>query len=185
MPSLILKGNSVILRDAIPSDLHAYRCWMQQGTWREFDAPWERAMMPKDPDKIESRFRDGFLGEPTKPRHRMIVALDESIPIGWVNRYEEKRFPQSWNIGIDICEDDKLNCGYGTEALHLWIDYLFDNSEIHRLAFAAYSFNHRVIRIAEKLGFALEGKDREIIRWQDRWIDRLHFSLLRQEWKSL
>jgi RimJ/RimL family protein N-acetyltransferase len=184
MPSLILKGDSVILRDAISSDLHAYRRWMRQGVWRDFDAPWERAMMPDDLEAIERRFRDGFLGEPSKPRHSMIVALEHNHPIGWVNRYEEKRFPQSWNIGINICEDDQLDSGYGTEALHLWIEYLFANAEIHRLAFATYSFNNRVIRIAEKLGFTLEGKEREIIRWQDHWIDRLHFSLLRQEWKS-
>jgi RimJ/RimL family protein N-acetyltransferase len=77
-----------------------------------------------------------------------------------------------------------LNKGHGTEALRLWVDYLFLNSEIHRLGFDTYSFNVRMVHVGEKLGFALEGTEREVIYWLDAWLDRLHFGLLRSEWAS-
>jgi RimJ/RimL family protein N-acetyltransferase len=164
--------------------MESYQRWMSTGEWREFDAPWEREPGGGDDGEAERIFRRNFLEELSDPRHRLIVGLHDSRPIGWVNRYEDKRFPSSWSVGIDICEDEHLNRGYGTEALRLWVDYLFLNSDIHRIAFATYSFNSRVVRIGQKLKFALEGRDREILQWQDRWLDRLHFSMLRAEWES-
>lgn len=179
-----LIGDNVILRDAIPNDIDPYSIWMKEGEWRDLDAPWESEDVTSDATALKDRFHRLFMTEPASPRQRLMMALRDQHAIGWVNRYGEKRFPDSWNIGICICEDAQLNRGYGTEALHLWIDYLFTSSDIHRIAFATYSFNTRVVRVAEKLGFADEGRDREIICWRDRWHDRLHFSLLRSEWEA-
>lgn len=179
-----LRGSFVTLRDAVPSDIESYQRWMRSGEWREFDAPWEEEPGGGDEAEVERIFRRNFLDERTDPRHRLIIALHDDRPIGWVNRYENSRFPASWSVGIDICEDEHLNRGFGTEALRLWVDYLFLSSDIHRIAFATYSFNNRVVRIAQKLKFTLEGRDREIVQWQGHWLDRLHFSLLRAEWES-
>ncbi len=178
-----LIGDNVTLRDAIPDDIDPYSIWMKAGEWRDLDAPWEHEGEPEEDTALESRFHRQFMTKLTLPRKRLVIALRDRHAIGWVNRYDEKRFPDSWNIGICICEDAQLNRGYGTEALHLWIEYLFTDSDIHRIAFATYSFNPRVVRVAEKLGFTDEGRDREIIQWHDRWHDRLHFSLLRSEWE--
>jgi RimJ/RimL family protein N-acetyltransferase len=182
--SVPLQGRSINLRDAVPADLDCYRRWLRQGEWRELDAPWERVDLQLTDEDIEERFRRSFLSDQDLPRKRLLIALPDNHPIGWVIRYKEERFPLSCNIGIDICEDDQLNRGYGTEALRLWISYQFATSELHRIAFATYSFNARVARLAEKLGFTFEGRDREIIQWQGEWVDRLHFSVLRSEWES-
>lgn len=178
-----IAGLRILLRDASASDLESYSRWMRAGEWRQFDAPWERENLPQKDAEIAAQFERCYLGELPTPRKRLIVALPDSQPIGWVIRYDEKRFPSTWNIGINICEDTHLGQGLGTEALKLWIDYLFANSEIHRIAFATYSFNARVIRLAEKLGFTFEGREREIVNWQGAWHDRLHFSVLRREWE--
>ncbi len=47
-----------------------------------------------------------------------------------------------------------------------------------------YSFNPRMIRVAEKLGFMHEGTEREVINWQGEWLDRLCFGILRKEWEE-
>jgi RimJ/RimL family protein N-acetyltransferase len=179
-----LIGRGVMLRDAVQEDMPAYVRWFDGGEWLELDAPWEKSRSPTNCKEIEKRFCRLFLEDLNRPRRRLIISLSEGGPIGWVNRYDEPRFADSWNIGACICVDDCLNRGFGTEALQLWVNYLFSNSDIHRLAFATYSFNPRVVRVAEKLGFLKQGRDREIVRWQGEWVDRLHFSLLRQEWRS-
>jgi len=179
-PPLI--GKTTILRDAVEEDLEAYSRWMREGEWLDFDAPWEK--MSVDTATSEDRFRKSFLGELSDPRSRLIIQVVDGPPIGWVAGYVNERFPASRSIGIDICEDNYLNRGHGTEALRLWIDYLFNNLDIHRIAFATYSFNKRVYRVGEKLGFMWEGADREIVHWDGQWIDRLHFSLLRREWEQ-
>jgi RimJ/RimL family protein N-acetyltransferase len=138
------------------------------------------------PTAAKERFTKRFLNDSSLPRQKAIICLkeDQNKPLGWMNRYGDERFPSAWLIGICICEDDYLNKGFGAEAFRLWIDYLFANSDIHRLGFATYSFNPRMIRVGEKLGFTHEGTDREIIFWQNEWLDRLHFGLLRREWKA-
>jgi RimJ/RimL family protein N-acetyltransferase len=115
----------------------------------------------------------------------LVIALLDERPIGWVNRYGEKRFPDTWMVGIDICEDDYLEKGLGTEALRLWVDYLFANSTVHRIGLDTWSFNPRMMRVAEKLGFALEGAQREVLQWQGEWLDFVHYGMLRKEWKTV
>jgi RimJ/RimL family protein N-acetyltransferase len=179
-----IKGSLVALRDAVADDLEHYRIWQRQGEWREFDAPWEHADPPAAEKQIEEEFDRRFLSEPSLPRKRLIIALPDNRPVGWVNRYGDKRFSSCCYVGIDICDDNELNRGLGTDALRLWVGHIFAGSEFHRVAFATYSFNDRVVRLAQKLRFTFEGRDREIVQWQGKWVDRLHFGLLRSEWES-
>jgi RimJ/RimL family protein N-acetyltransferase len=110
--------------------------------------------------------------------------ITETHPLGWVSRYANDRFPNVWFVGINICEDAVLNRGLGTEALALWVDYLFANSSIHRLGLDTWSFNLRMMRVAEKVGFVYEGAQREMIEWQGRWLDWVHYGLLRPAWEE-
>lgn len=105
-------------------------------------------------------------------------------PLGWVIRYGEDRTPETWMVGIDICEDEMLNKGLGTEALGLWVDYLFTNSTVHRIGLDTWSLNPRMRHVSEKLGFTFEGVQREVVQWEGKWLDLIHFGLLRVEWEE-
>jgi len=61
-----------------------------------------------------------------------------------------------------------IDAGCGTEALQLWVDYLFSNSDVHRTALATYSLNPRMIGLAEKVRFVHEGRDSEIVEWHGK-----------------
>jgi RimJ/RimL family protein N-acetyltransferase len=179
---VIATGNRVILRPYKKSDLEIYLKWMAGGEWLQFDAPWETGFTLNK--EAEQRFMKMLKDEPVVPSKRAVIATKKDQPIGWVNRYADKRFPKNWLIGIDICEDRFLNKGYGTEAFGLWVDYLFSHSDVHRLGFATYSFNMRMVQVGKKVGFTHEGTDREVMYWNNDWLDRLHFGLLRKEWKQ-
>ena len=176
------EGKHVILRPYKKSDLSAYLKWMTDGEWQKFDAPWESGFTEQK--EAEQRFKEMLEDQPVEPSKRAVIATKKDRPIGWVSRYVDKRFTAIWLIGIDICEDEFLNKGYGTEAFGLWVDYLFSHSNIHRLGFATYSFNPRMIQVGKKLGFTHEGTDREIIYWENEWLDRVHFGILRKEWEK-
>ncbi len=186
MPSEALAiGRSVLLRDRVPEDAEIYLRWMTNGEWRHFDAPWEGVRESMD-EETTKEFRDRmaklYEEELPKPRSFAFVATLEGIPLGWVNRYGRGSQTDEWCVGINLCEDDQLNRGLGTEALTLWVDYLFGNSGIHRLALETWSFNPRMARVAEKVGFCAEGRLREAQAWQGEWLDKLQYGLLRQEW---
>jgi len=186
MSGPIAAGENVVLRDREPEDADTYLRWMGSGQWRSFDAPWERVNVESPEDQAALRVK--FLAKcenVAEPRNSAIIVLGDGRPLGWVNRYIRRRgMTDTWFLGIDICEDEFLGRGLGSEALALWIDYLFEGSEVHKLAIDTWSFNERMMHVAGKLGFTLEGRRREEIEWEGRWQDRMEYGLLRSEWKS-
>jgi len=182
----IVVGRRVILRDWLPTDVDSYVRWQYTGEWRLLDAPWEGSD-PRTEIEIE-RTRARFLERLAKaelpwPRGRVVIAAKSGAPLGTVSRYADRE-PDVWYAGIAICEDDYLGKEYGTEALQLWVDHLFRNSDVHRIGLDTWSFNPRMIRVATKLGFVFEGAQREMRQWQGEWLDAVHFGMLRREWQK-
>jgi len=185
---LLAIGEQIILRDVILSDIDRYVYWQTHGEWREYDAPWEgyRDTLPPENEKnIRSYFLELIESEKPSPRIGcMIVHKDDDRLIGSVTRYGDKRFSDVFYLGINICEDEYLNNGLGTEALKLWINYLFENSSVHKIECHTWSLNPRMMHVNEKLQFKLEGRERELIQWQGEWQDRMRYGMLRQEWEK-
>jgi len=183
---VLAKGELVFLRDPIPSDADHYLPWRSSGEWTRYDAPWENSrlstMTPKEEEAYRERFRAFCQEEPARPRKRATIVAIEGQPMGWVTRYAKEDYPDVWYAGIDIYNDDCLNRGFGTEALRLWIDYLFSHSEVHRIGLETWSFNPRMKRVAEKVGLVCEGAERELLEWQGQRLDFVHYGLLRPEW---
>ncbi len=180
-------GRQTVLRDRLADDAALFVQWQISGEWRYYDAPWEgfhTTLTPEQQAEITRRFLEKCAGPLPFPRQMAMIVTPAGKPLGWVNRYSYERFPEVWYVGIDICEDAHLNKGIGTEALALWVDYLFHNSTVHRLALATWSFNPRMLRVAEKAGFIREGAERELFQWEGQWLDRIHFGMLRQEWQA-
>lgn len=180
-------GTHILLRDTLAEDVEAYLRWQYSGEWRDYDAPWEEEDETWSEER-KNEFREQFLADRDKPvptpRQRATLALPDNTPIGWVNTYRNERFPGISYVGMDICEDEFLNKGLGTEALWLWVKYLFENTTCHKIGLNTWSFNPRMIHVAEKLGFTYEGRQRELIQWQGYMLDLMHFGILRSEWEK-
>jgi len=183
----LISGPNVVLRDRLPSDADRYVDWMDHGEWLEYDAPWENTSGPLTLQRREE-LRKGFIesceGEQPCPRRRAIIADRDDRPLGWVNTYRQDDAPGTLYVGIDICEDDCLNRGLGTEALKLWIEYLFANADIERIGLETWSFNPRMKRAAEKAGLVLANVKHQEMEWQGELLDMLQYYVLRSEWQA-
>ena len=185
---VLARGRSVLLRDRVPEDVETYLRWMTSGEWRYLDAPWEGvrdSMDEQTTNDMRERILKLYEQDLPEPRSFAFVATLDGTALGRVTRFSRGSQKHEWCLGIDICEDDYLNRGLGTEALTLWVDYLFQHSDIHRLALETWSFNPRMVRVAEKVGFQIEGRLREPQEWQGEWLDKLQYGLLRHEWEEL
>ncbi len=180
---ILSRGDLVILRTRTDQDRKHYLRWQTRGEWRAYDAPWEQPAHGQKATKQEKKPQT-VKPDDSDPKKMAIITTLEGQPLGWVNRYAPGNNPLIWAVGIDICEDDFLNRGYGTEALTLWVNYLFANSDYHKLCLDTWSFNPRMVRVAEKIGFVPEGCQRDMQRWQGQWLDLLHYGLLREEWEA-
>ena len=95
-----------------------------------------------------------------------------------------------WDPGNESCNFRILigpqgrDRGLGTEATRLLLDYAFTQLPLHRIALGVYAFNPRAQRVYEKVGFVVEGREREALRYGDSRVDQLVMSVLRPEWLS-
>jgi RimJ/RimL family protein N-acetyltransferase len=156
------------------ADVRAY--WMAHGEWLKFDAPWE----PTDEPSI---FREKFLETVSRQEESIskCTVYYKEDPIGSVSSYAFSYDKTSVKIGIDICVDSCLEKGLGTRSLALWVDYWFVDRKVHRVGLETWSFNGRMIRVAEKCGFGPEGIEREVLRWNGAWQSMHHFGMTEDE----
>lgn len=186
--TILATGTSVILRDPLPDDLEALLHMRSQGEWLLFDAPWNNHPGPLDPAD-EDQFRSQFLLNCTQarsiPRQFALIAAPSGAPFGIVSRSPDAYDPNGYMVGIDIFEDGCLNQGLGSEALRLWVGYLFSHSAVQVVELETWSFNPRMRRVAHNLGFLCVHIQPHARQWQDAWHDLLRYRLRRGDWQTV
>jgi RimJ/RimL family protein N-acetyltransferase len=155
---------------------------MARGSWWRWDAPWEGP-----PKAAELRRVPAHLGvlvhERVMPPRRMVIETRRGVPIGTVSRYWVDERTQWMEVGVGIYAARYWGKGYGTEALALWVNHLFEAMRLRRIGLRTWSGNERMIRLARHLGFKQEAAFREAYATGRRLYDRVALGLLRREWQ--
>jgi len=95
----------------------------------------------------------------------------------------------SWNHGsallrLGIGDQNDRNKGYGSEALALMLDYVFNELNLFRLSAVIPAYNQVALHLFERAGFVEEARLRQALhRYGRRW-DLLHTGILRTEWEE-
>ncbi|WP_047981820.1 GNAT family N-acetyltransferase [Ornithinibacillus contaminans] len=176
----IIKGNRIALKPIEEKDivtLWNYIYGEENPEWKQWDAPYfplEKVTLEDYEQAMKKRIEAGL-------DERRVITVDNEI-IGIVSYYWEHK-PSNWlEIGIVIYSPNYWNGGYGTEALKLWIDYLFNSLSIHRIGLTTWSGNERMIKVSEKLGMIIEGRIRKSRTYQGTYYDSIKMGMLREEW---
>jgi RimJ/RimL family protein N-acetyltransferase len=114
---------------------------------------------------------------------RFILETDGKI-VGTVSYYWEHKESNWLEVGIVIYDPAYWNGGYGTEALRIWIDYLFTSLPLVRIGLTTWSGNSRMVRSAEKLGMKMEGCIRKCRLYKGNYYDSIRMGMLREEWTT-
>jgi RimJ/RimL family protein N-acetyltransferase len=208
-----IRGEHVILRDSRPEDVGARLRWSTVETaWQDWDGPSEGKVITP-PERIAAarrKLRREIAKPLPSPRSRLFIERVGGPLLGWVSRYHDDAINRTTWVGINVCESAFWNQGLGTEALRLWIAYLFRewatttstgsgqatvapsnggpgiqaNSGLHRIGTETWSGNERMIRCAEKCGFMPEGRFRESVEVRGQRYDGVKLGLLRREWEA-
>ena len=72
--------------------------------------------------------------------------------------------------------------GFATEAAKAVIKYGFDKMNLHKIQISHKSKNIPSKRVIEKCGFVYEGTLRDYFYEDGKYIDRLYYSILKNEW---
>jgi len=112
-----------------------------------------------------------------------IRTVGDGALIGTVGFFEIEWANQVAWLGMGIGERNAWDQGYGTEALHLALQYAFDELNLHRITLTVIAYNERAIALYEKAGFQREGVFREFGQRDGRRYDMYLYGLLRSEWE--
>ena len=176
----VLEGEKVILKIIEKEDIPIL--WQliygtENPEWKKWDAPYfplERIDYKTYEENLLQRMETGI-------DDRMLIIADNQI-IGIVSYYWEHK-PSNWlETGIVIYSRTYWNGGYGTEALEMWTNHLFESLPIPRVGLTTWSGNKRMMKVGEKLGMKLEGRMRKCRFYNGEYYDSIRMGVLREEW---
>lgn len=119
-----------------------------------------------------------------KPPRYAAIEIDGRFK-GTVSYYWECRSTRWLECGIVIYDPQFWNGGYGTEAVKLWVGWLFENIDVERIGMTTWSGNGRMMKCAEKAGFTLEGRLRKVRYYDGVYYDSIRYGILREEWEHI
>ncbi len=184
MSKIMLMGDRITLRTPTEDDvpvLYEQIYGKEFTEWKKFDAPY----FPLEPVTLE-QYRESmdkrinYTDIPTQ----MVIEYNGRV-IGVVSFYWEHKATRWLEVGVVIFSPENWSGGLGTEALTLWIDFLFNQLDIARVGLTTWSGNPRMMRCAEKLGMQLEGRMRKCRYYNGVYYDSIRMGILRDEWVDL
>lgn len=119
--------------------------------------------------------------------HPMTIEVrqgDDWLPVGNCGFHNVDWRCRAAEVGIFIGEKSLWNRGYGTEVMRLLLKHGFHTLNLNRIALDVYETNPRAIRSYEKAGFVHEGRRRQAMYKDGRYVDILQMSVLRSEWQE-
>jgi RimJ/RimL family protein N-acetyltransferase len=114
---------------------------------------------------------------------RLRTVTDDRL-IGFVALHSIEWNNQVGLLSIGIGDRDYWGKGYGSDALRMMLRYGFYELNLHRIGLNVFSYNQRAIRAYEKVGFVVEGVQREFLNRDGQRYDLVWMGILRQEWLS-
>ena len=91
---------------------------------------------------------------------------------------------QNATLGYWI-DKDALGRGHATRAVRLALRFAFEHAGLHRVQPAIIPRNTRSIRVAEKVGFRLEGRALRYLKINGVWEDHDLYALTTEDWQRM
>ncbi len=113
----------------------------------------------------------------------VLTVLQDNKPIGLITCESVDFDMGHLEIGIALISAAERSRGLATEAMGLFIDFLFQDLGLHRINARIIGGNAASIKLFQRLGFEQEGLQREYVRRGSTYLDMNLFGLLKSDWQ--
>ncbi|NRB02813.1 MAG: GNAT family N-acetyltransferase [Rhodobacteraceae bacterium] len=172
-----LTDGVVVLRAPKPGDV--------EGRFALGNTPEIHHMFGADPGTVRPLTREAaeaWVEAQAGAPYGWIIEVDGQL-IGSGRLHSIDHLDQRASVALGILDKEALGKGFGTRALHLLVEYAFDALNLHRVDLRVLDYNARAIHAYKKVGFVVEGRQREAARIGGNWHDDLMMGLLVHEYR--
>jgi RimJ/RimL family protein N-acetyltransferase len=113
-----------------------------------------------------------------------IRKLDSHEPIGFVELGGINWSARNAWAGIGIGKRENWGQGIGTEAMQLMLKFGFKELNLRRISLGVFEYNLRARHSYEKIGFKVEGRQREIVLRDGKRSDMIVMGIFADQWKE-
>jgi RimJ/RimL family protein N-acetyltransferase len=177
----MIEGKMVRLRALEPTDAERAFQWINDREVTQFlmaRYPWslaaERDFVTEAAKRME--FGDARFAIETK---------DEGVHIGMCGLHRARPEDRNAELGIMIGDKSYWNGGYGTDTMLTLVRFAFEQMNLHKVALGVFDFNERAQKVYRRCGFVEEGRLREDVFQDGRYVDQVRMSVLRREFEAL
>ncbi|HBW36560.1 GNAT family N-acetyltransferase [Desulfosporosinus sp. BICA1-9] len=176
----MLKGLKTSIRPIEEDDLDEIYQWYND---QEVNL-WSSGAWPLNTLQSKDQLAVKFLDE-SPDTHRYIILDENERLIGTIG-FKEINIPAR-SVALFVVIGDKNYWGkaYGTDAVITFARYLFSQWNFHRISLDTWDQNIRAIKAYEKVGFVIEGRQREARYVLGNYHDAILMGLLREEFLAL
>ncbi|MDF3413731.1 GNAT family N-acetyltransferase [Sulfitobacter sp. M57] len=118
-----------------------------------------------------------------------------NTPLCWVIDHENRMIGDAFfhtvdtrdrraSLALGILDPNLLGQGLGTRVLHLLAYHAFGAMNLHRIALRVIEYNERAIAAYKKVGFVVEGRERQSARVGNTWHDDIIMGLLAPQYHA-
>ncbi|QAT39692.1 GNAT family N-acetyltransferase [Clostridium sp. JN-9] len=168
-----IQGNRIYLRTFKREEYHRY--------WKSYvpDTIMDPDTYVYDREKVDKNYDSITEKELWYPR--VGIFLPEGTPIGILSFKRINYEKSQCELGIALANDNYKGFGYGTEAIELAINYVFNTLKLKKIYADTMGSNLKMRRIFDKFGFEFINKEEHFYDMHDRWEDKLNYVLINQE----
>jgi RimJ/RimL family protein N-acetyltransferase len=140
---------------------------------------------PPEPVSLERLHKDfeREISDPPKNKIEFAIEADGAF-VGRCGLYDIDTTARHAELGIGIGDKDYRGRGYGREAVGLLLLYAFRLRNLRRVWLEVHAANERGIRAYRSCGFVEEGRMREHVYLDGRYVDNVIMGAMREEWEG-
>ena len=177
MPTLI--GERIILREYRKEDIKHIRDWVNDPIIANNLS--DRFLYPHTMNATEN-FVNSVLEGKSDQKGFVIAHRESEEYIGQIDLFKFDWKNRSVEFGIVIGKQENQCKGYGSEAILLLQEFVFDRLNLNRLQLQVHDFNQKAYHSYSKCGFKEEGRLRQKYYINGQYCDSVQMGILQSEY---
>lgn len=175
-----LIGKKVILRPIEQDDLEMLRELTNDPEFEKMIVGWSFPISKKDQFEWFSNIKNNL------SRLRYIIETKDDGAVGMIGlRDIDWKNGSAYGLGMRIARKEIRTHGLATDAWMTLMKYAFEELRLNRINGSALAYNKASLRVCEKVGFKIEGTQRQAVYKNGEFVDVVILGCLKSDYVSL